>query len=66
MKVDKPRSDHINQTFHIDHLTEEDKNSDNFFKDQTQTKFSLFALKMVSSAKVQRIRSKVYKKSLQD
>ena len=24
MKVDKPRSNHISQTFNIDHLTEED------------------------------------------
>ena len=30
MKVDEPRSDHIGQTFHIDHLTEEEKKSDSY------------------------------------
>ena len=30
MKVDQPRSNHISQTFHIDHLTEEDKKSDSY------------------------------------
>ena len=28
MKFDQPRSDHLSQTFHIDHLTEEEKHSD--------------------------------------
>ena len=30
MKVDQPRSNHISQTFHIDHLIEEDKKSDSY------------------------------------
>ena len=30
MKVDEPRSNHIIQTFHLDHLTEEEKKSDNY------------------------------------
>ena len=30
MKVDGPRSNHIIQTFHLDHLTEEEKKSDNY------------------------------------
>ena len=30
MKVDQPRSNHISQTFHIDHLTEEEKKSDSY------------------------------------
>ena len=30
MKVDQPRSNNINQTFHINHLTEEDKKSDSY------------------------------------
>ena len=30
MKVDKQGIDHISQTFHIDHLTEEEKKSDNY------------------------------------
>ena len=55
-KVDQPRSNHINQTFHIDHLTEEDKNQ-TVSKDQTLTKLSLLALRMIWSARVQRMRS---------
>ena len=30
MKVDQPRSNHISQTFHINHLNEEDKKSDSY------------------------------------
>ena len=30
MKVDQPRSNHISQTFHINHLTEEVKKSDSY------------------------------------
>ena len=39
MKVVQPRSDHINQTFHIDHLTEKNQT---ITKDQTQTKNESF------------------------
>ena len=30
MKVGQPRSNHISQTFHINHFTEEDKKSDSY------------------------------------
>ena len=30
MKVDEPRSNHISQTLHINHLTEEEKKSDSY------------------------------------
>ena len=30
MKVDIPRFDHITRTFHVDHLSEEEKQSDNY------------------------------------
>ena len=56
MKVDQPRSNHISQTFHIDHLTEEEKNQ-TVKKDQTLTKMSHFAPRMIWSARVQRMRS---------
>ena len=46
MKVDEPRSNHISQTFQIDHLTKEEKNQ-TISKDQTLTKISLFVLRMI-------------------
>ena len=30
MKFDEPRSNHISQTFHIDHFTEEEEKSDSY------------------------------------
>ena len=30
LKVDQPRSDHISHTFHLDSLTEEEKQSENY------------------------------------
>ena len=56
MKVDELRSTHMSQTFHIDHLTEEDKKSDNY-EGSDSNKMSLFALRMIWSSKVQRTRS---------
>ena len=41
MKADQPRSNHISQTFNIDHLTEVKKNQ-TIMKHQTLTKMSLF------------------------
>ena len=56
MEFDEPRFDHIRQTFHINYLTEVEKDQ-TITKDRTQTKMSLFALKMIWSAKIQRMRS---------
>ena len=64
MKVDQPRSNHISQTFHINHLTEEDKKNHTVTKDQTLTKMSFFALRVIWSARVQRMRSMRTKASI--
>ena len=56
MKVDQPRSNHISHTFHIDHLTEEHKKSDSY-EGSDSNKMSLRALRMIWSARVQRMRS---------
>ena len=53
MIVGQPRCNHINQTFHIHHLTEEDQKSVNF-EGSDSKKMSLFALRMIWSAKVQK------------
>ena len=42
MKVDKPRSYHISQNFHIYHLTEDEENQ-TITKVQSLTKMSLFS-----------------------
>ena len=49
INVDQPRSNHISQTFRIDHLTEEDKKSDSYEEsDSNKNKSSCFEDDMVS------------------
>ena len=68
MKVDQPRSNHISQTSSLISLLKKRQNQ-TVTKDQTLIKMSLLALRIIWSAKVQRMismRTKASKKSLQD
>ena len=42
IKADQPRSNHISQTFHIDHLTEEDKKKSDSYEGSDSDKIESF------------------------